>query len=68
MTFAELRAAGIKHPAAVVYELELAGHRITPRPDGIGLGEDEPKNAPAPPRPRIRVRRRDDGHSDTQAT
>ena len=68
MTFAELRAAGIKHPAAVVYELELAGHRITPRPDGIGLGEDEPKPAPAPPRPRIRVRRRDDGHSDTQAT
>jgi tRNA (mo5U34)-methyltransferase len=68
MTFAELRAAGIKRPAAVVYELELAGHRITRRPNGIGLGEDEPKKAPAPPRPRIRVRRRDDGHSDKQAT
>ena len=68
MTFAELRAAGIKRPAAVVYELELAGHRITRRPDGIGLGDDEPKKAPAPPRPRVRVGRRDDADSDNQAT
>jgi hypothetical protein len=54
--------------AAVVYELEPAGHQITRRPDRMGLGEDEPHKAPAPPRPRIRVHRRDDGHSDTQAT
>ena len=68
MTFAELRAAGIKHPAAVVDELELAGHRITRRPDRIGLGEDEPHKAPRRLARESAFHRRDDGHSDTQET
>ena len=55
LSFAELHAAGIAFPAAVVSELELNGYVILPvyehgRPVGVRLLEPEPKvtsSAPA---------------------
>jgi len=61
MTYAKLRSLGVMRPAAVIYELELAGHLISRRPEGLRLGEPEAEaKPPPPPRPRVRVRQRDD--------
>jgi hypothetical protein len=61
LTYADLRALGVSRPAAVIYELELAGHLITRGRDGIRLGDPDAEAKPAPtPRPRVLVRQRDD--------
>jgi hypothetical protein len=53
VTFAELHAAGVDFPAAVVTELELAGFAIervfeAGRPVGVGLLEPERVDLSAP--------------------
>jgi hypothetical protein len=58
LTFAALRAAGIRRPAACIYELELAGHPIERGPDGVRLATGERKPPPEP-RPRVMSRPRD---------
>jgi hypothetical protein len=61
VTYAQLRALGVARPAAVIYELELAGHVISRGPDGIRLGAPDAEAKPLPPPPpRVRVRPRDD--------
>ncbi len=52
VAFAELHAAGIAFPAAVVSELELSGYAIERvhdhgRPIGVRLLQPEPPDAPA---------------------
>lgn len=54
VSFADLRAAGVAHPAHSIYELQLAGHNIQQVPGGVHLSDERPK---PPPAPRGRVRR-----------
>ena len=54
VSFADLRAAGVAHPAHSIYELQLAGHNIEQVRGGVRLSEGPPK---PPPQPRGRVRR-----------
>jgi hypothetical protein len=60
VSFAELRAAGVTHPAHSVYELQLAGHHIEQVPGGVRLLEEPPKASPPPRRGRVRRIARDD--------
>lgn len=61
VSYAELRAKGVTRPAAVIYELELAGHVISRGPDGVRLGQPDAAAKPPPtPRPRVLVRGRND--------
>ena len=65
VSYADLRAKGVTRPAAVIYELELAGYVISRSRDGVRLGQADAEAKPLPtPRPRVLVRGRDDqpGH------
>jgi Helix-turn-helix domain len=58
VTYTDLRAAGVRHPAACVYELELAGHSVERRSNGVRLATGPPKPRPEP-KPRVMRLRRD---------
>ncbi len=61
VSFADLRAAGVAHPAHSIYELQLAGHHIEQLPGGVRLLDEAPKPPSPPPRSgRVRRIARDD--------
>jgi hypothetical protein len=60
VSLVDLRGRGVPNPAAVIYELELAGFpidRVTRRGSLVGVRLLEPRDATVPLRPPHRFRR-----------